>query len=105
MFPPVLAAIFGIIGYFTFYLPLLVICQREYVLSYVLGFGFGYLTYDMIHYSLHHLKASPGSYFKRLQRYHNWHHFTGEEAGFGVSSGLWDLIFGTKFTMDHTKIP
>jgi len=63
------------------------------------GIGSGYLIYDMTHYSLHHVKAKPGSYFDRLQRYHNWHHFTGDDAGYGVSSGFWDVVFGTRLAV------
>ena len=59
----------------------------------------GYLMYDCTHYALHHVdgKKYKGSYFHRLQRYHNQHHFGGEEAGFGVSSKFWDIIFRTGF--------
>ena len=57
------------------------------------------MSYDIIHYSLHHVDTNKhkGSYFHRLQQYHNQHHFGGEEAGFGVSSKLWDIIIGTGF--------
>ena len=105
MFPPVLALVVGCIGYVLLYTPLTYFYQREYVLLLMTGIGSGYLIYDMTHYSLHHVKSTAGSYFKRLQRYHNWHHFSGEDAGYGVSSGLWDVIFGTKLTMDHSKEP
>jgi sterol desaturase/sphingolipid hydroxylase (fatty acid hydroxylase superfamily) len=30
-----------------------------------------------------------------LKRYHMVHHNTGENARWGVSSPLWDLVFGT----------
>ena len=55
--------------------------------------------YDCTHYALHHVdtRQYKGSYFHRLQKYHNQHHFGGEEAGYGVSSKFWDIIFGTGF--------
>ena len=58
----------------------------------------GYFAYDLTHYSLHHIDTSKhkGTYFHKLQRYHNQHHFGGEELGFGVSSKLWDVIFRTE---------
>ena len=64
-----------------------------------IAFGIGYLCYDLTHYSLHHVDTSnsKGSWFHRLQQYHNQHHFGGEEAGFGVSSPLWDYIIGTTY--------
>ena len=62
-------------------------------------FLIGYVTYDICHYSLHHIDTSKHTqgYFHRLQKYHNQHHFGGEEAGFGVSSPLWDIVFRTGY--------
>jgi sterol desaturase/sphingolipid hydroxylase (fatty acid hydroxylase superfamily) len=63
------------------------------------AFQLGYVAYDVCHYALHHIdtSASKDGYFLGLQRYHNQHHFGGEEAGFGVSSRLWDVVFGTGY--------
>jgi len=62
-------------------------------------FLIGYMTYDITHYSLHHVDTSKsrGSYFHRLQQYHNQHHFGGEDAGYGVSSKIWDVVFRTGY--------
>ena len=40
----------------------------------------GYVIYDVAHYALHHIDTaqSKGSWFHRLQVYHNRHHFSGE---------------------------
>lgn len=58
------------------------------------GFGAGYLAYDGIHYATHHFRmTSPIGRF--LKRYHMVHHHTGESARWGVSSPLWDWVFGT----------
>jgi dihydroceramide fatty acyl 2-hydroxylase len=58
------------------------------------GFILGYLVYDMIHYATHHLPMRSG-YLKFLKRYHMQHHFKSPEERFGVSSPLWDKVFGT----------
>ncbi len=58
------------------------------------GFLAGYLTYDYMHYYLHH--AVPKSDFgKRLREQHMRHHFQDHRYGFGVSSPLWDVVFRT----------
>lgn len=46
---------------------------------YKIGFLVGYLMYDCTHYALHHIdtRKHKGSYFHRLQKYHNQHHFGG----------------------------
>jgi dihydroceramide fatty acyl 2-hydroxylase len=58
------------------------------------GFGVGYLAYDGIHYATHHFKMSS-RVGKWLKRHHMIHHHTGEDARWGVSSPLWDWVFGT----------
>jgi sterol desaturase/sphingolipid hydroxylase (fatty acid hydroxylase superfamily) len=62
------------------------------------GFGIGYLSYDMIHYSVHHLPMN-GRIGLFLKRYHLRHHFQEENRGFGVSSPLWDYVLGTAFPL------
>jgi dihydroceramide fatty acyl 2-hydroxylase len=58
------------------------------------GFLVGYLTYDYMHYYLHHFvpKSALG---KRLREQHMRHHFQDHRYGYGVSSPLWDVVFGT----------
>jgi sterol desaturase/sphingolipid hydroxylase (fatty acid hydroxylase superfamily) len=58
------------------------------------GFVAGYLFYDMTHYATHHLRPIT-AYGKRLRRHHLLHHFKNPNSRFGVSSPLWDWVFGT----------
>ncbi len=58
------------------------------------GTALGYIAYDEIHYLLHHYRprTAVGMW---LRRYHLLHHHAPEVARFGVSSPLWDFVFGT----------
>ena len=58
------------------------------------GFLVGYLAYDYTHYWLHHFvpKSTLG---KRLREQHMRHHFQDHRFGYGVSSPIWDAVFGT----------
>jgi 4-hydroxysphinganine ceramide fatty acyl 2-hydroxylase len=58
------------------------------------GFAFGYVCYDSIHYATHHfaMKNRMGLW---LKQYHLWHHYKDDQAGYGVSSPLWDYVFRT----------
>lgn len=58
------------------------------------GFLLGYLMYDYTHYYVHHFvpKSQLG---KRLREQHMRHHFQDHRFGYGVSSPLWDVVFGT----------
>ena len=59
------------------------------------GFVTGYILYDMLHYAEHHLSMKWG-FLKFVKRYHLLHHYRTPEHRFGVSSPLWDYIFGTR---------
>jgi dihydroceramide fatty acyl 2-hydroxylase len=58
------------------------------------GMILGYLGYDGTHYAVHHFrqKTRIGRFVKR---HHMLHHHVDNEGGFGVSTPLWDVIFGT----------
>ncbi|XP_050305708.1 fatty acid 2-hydroxylase isoform X2 [Anthonomus grandis grandis] len=91
VFPPVPAAIIALTLYkfFSIFLP------ESCIILVVAGALIGYVTYDMIHFYLHYGAPSEDSYFYHLKRYHNQHHFAHHDSGFGISSILWDKIFGT----------
>lgn len=54
----------------------------------------GYLAYDMTHYYVHHGRVR-GKIYKRLRAHHMNHHHNKEGRKFGVSTTLWDHVFGT----------
>lgn len=60
------------------------------------GFLWGYLFYDSVHYATHHLKLK-NPVFLKLKKHHLLHHHSPkhEERKFGVSTTLWDHVFGT----------
>jgi 4-hydroxysphinganine ceramide fatty acyl 2-hydroxylase len=58
------------------------------------GFAFGYICYDTIHYAIHHFPMKRGV-GRWLKQYHLRHHFHDDQGGYGVSSPLWDYVFGT----------
>ena len=58
------------------------------------GFAVGYLAYDGTHYAVHHFKQTS-RIGKFLKRHHMLHHHADHDGGFGVSSPLWDYVFGT----------
>lgn len=94
--PPVvsipLAAVFY--GLFTLVLGTL-LHHPEWARPMVSGFTIGYLTYDLTHYATHHFPMRSGV-AKYLKRYHMMHHYKTPDQRFGVSSPLWDIVFGTK---------
>jgi sterol desaturase/sphingolipid hydroxylase (fatty acid hydroxylase superfamily) len=70
------------------------IISGSYVFIFFPGFVTGYLIYGMIHYSIHAIHP-PFKFLKPLWTYHHVHHYKSPNKAFGVSSPLWDYIFGT----------
>jgi len=66
------------------------------------GFLFGYLIYDECHYAMHHANFKSGL-FKRIKDHHMLHHYSDPDKGFGVSSAIWDVVFGSGFRKKERK--
>ncbi len=58
----------------------------------------GYIVEEWVHHSVHFC-AFKGRYFRYIKRHHLFHHSPrGSEVGYGLTSGLWDLIIGTRIS-------
>lgn len=57
------------------------------------GFLIGYYLYSMLHFAIHRFKAPAA--FRFLWKHHHLHHHLHDDRAFGVSSRLWDRVFGT----------
>jgi sterol desaturase/sphingolipid hydroxylase (fatty acid hydroxylase superfamily) len=58
------------------------------------GLLVGYALYEVTHYAVHYWKLEA-DWFRALKRYHLSHHFQSPRARFGVTSPVWDIVFGT----------
>lgn len=72
------------------------------------GFALGYLGYDYTHFATHHVRpprakwlAPFAKWLRSARRHHLCHHFDNHNCGFGVSTPLWDHVFGTYDTARH----
>lgn len=72
------------------------------VFAFFPGFLIGYLIYGSMHYAIHAWNP-PFKWMKPLWRNHHLHHYKNVELGFGVSSTLWDHVFGTMFDLKKEK--
>jgi sterol desaturase/sphingolipid hydroxylase (fatty acid hydroxylase superfamily) len=91
VFPP-LPAIPIVTFFFFFYralLPWPVFC------AFASGKLFGYICYDVIHYHLHHGHPAPNSNYHYRKVYHHNHHYKDGDSAYGISTNLWDYVFGT----------
>jgi sterol desaturase/sphingolipid hydroxylase (fatty acid hydroxylase superfamily) len=58
------------------------------------GFISGYLVYDYIHFATHHFKPKT-AWGRSLKENHMKHHYLKKGGKWGVSTPLWDHVFGT----------
>lgn len=49
-----------------------------------------------MHYAIHQFPIR-NKLFHKIKSNHMLHHYKDENKGFGVSSPMWDLVFGTNF--------
>ncbi len=75
---------------------------NNYVFAFFPGFMIGYLIYGSMHYAIHAWNP-PFKWMKGLWRNHHLHHYKQDHRGFGVSSTLWDHVFGTMFDLKNEK--
>lgn len=92
----------GILIASVFYLLFRLLLGPVWVEPFFAFFLIGYLCYDYIHYYTHHFKPKTaiGKYIKQN---HMDHHFRHHEALWGVSSPLWDFVFGTYVSRKSPK--
>lgn len=87
--PPILSVVIG-----TLLLVIFRVIMHQYAFAFTAGFLAGYALYMLIHYVIHMYRA-PHNIFKALWVNHAIHHYSEDEILFGVSSPLWDYVFGT----------
>jgi 4-hydroxysphinganine ceramide fatty acyl 2-hydroxylase len=87
--PPIISVPLAVVFYVVFILTL-----GRFAPAALAGFGFGYVCYDTIHYATHHFAMKRGVW-RWLKQYHLRHHYQDDQAGYGVSSPLWDYVFKT----------
>ena len=96
--PPIIAIVAAITLFSIFF-----VLMAESAYAFFPGFIWGYAAYLLVHYAVHAYQP-PKSFMKQLWINHAVHHYKHGNAVFGVSSPLWDYVFGTMATMDKAKV-
>jgi sterol desaturase/sphingolipid hydroxylase (fatty acid hydroxylase superfamily) len=87
--PPVAAVAILTVLFFSMKLIL-----GNYVYTFLPGFVIGYSLYLFVHYAVHAFRP-PKNNLNVLWINHSIHHYKDDTVAFGVSSPLWDVIYGT----------
>ena len=86
--PPLPSLIIASVLFGLFYL-----MMGNWALLFGTGFLWGYLGYMLIHVSVHHFDQPKR--FNFWWRHHTIHHFQQHDRAFGVTTSIWDRVFGT----------
>ena len=78
----------------TILLLLFRVAMGDLVFAFLPGFLVGYAAYLAVHYMVHAF-APPKNFFRVLWINHGSHHYKNGELIYGVSSPLWDYVYGT----------
>lgn len=73
-------------------------------LAFTAGFSVFFICYEFLHKRAH-THPPRNSYGRWLRRHHFSHHFSAPRKNFGVTTPLWDLVFGTYESFDCIKLP
>lgn len=73
-------------------------------LAYVAGLIGFYSLYEIIH-RLEHVHAGFGAYGRWARRHHFTHHFTDARKNHGVTTPIWDYVFGTYQRPERITVP
>ncbi|WP_339923687.1 sterol desaturase family protein [uncultured Cyclobacterium sp.] len=87
--PPFISGLYAVILYFLFNF-----LMGDLSWYFLPGFLVGYSSYLGVHYVVHAFQP-PKNFFKVLWVNHAIHHYKDPDVAFGVSTTLWDHVFGT----------
>jgi sterol desaturase/sphingolipid hydroxylase (fatty acid hydroxylase superfamily) len=71
---------------------------------FALGFAAMYSTYELVHRRLH-THAAVNRYGRWARRHHFYHHFSRPRLNHGVTTPLWDWVFGTLEVPAVVQVP
>lgn len=70
----------------------------------VAAIALGWTTYEVLHQSIH-VNGPRGRYSRWAARHHLSHHFGLARANYGVTTPLWDWVFGTYTPIERVRVP
>lgn len=69
------------------------------------GVMLGYWWYGYVHHVIHHhARNASSAYFNELRAWHMRHHHSPKRGNFGVTTPLWDYVFGTAISSQNKVI-
>ncbi len=77
------------------FIPAWAFAGLEFACASTIGLVCGYLAYALTHHAIHHWHAQF-RWLRRRKRWHVLHHHESQPCCYGVTSGFWDDVCGTR---------
>ena len=91
---------------FSFFLSFLALLwDIEIALGATCGLIVGYISYLLVHDAVHRWQLGETSLMRSHRLRHLRHHRHPVPGNFGVTTGVWDLVFGTEIVTERTRGP
>jgi sterol desaturase/sphingolipid hydroxylase (fatty acid hydroxylase superfamily) len=88
------------------FLPLWLVEDFEIAAGTTSGLMVGYVVYLVVHDAVHRWPLKQNSWLRKARRRHLLHHRRSDRPGnFGVSTGFWDVAFGTEIGATSRGLP
>lgn len=72
--------------------------------GFVAAVALGWTVYEHLHQSIH-VKGPRSAYGRWAARHHLHHHFSRPNVNHGVTSPIWDVVFGTYVPVRRVRVP
>jgi len=86
------------------YLMVALVLPWPTALAFTASFLGGHVLYEVVHYRLHFIPPQS-AYMRWAARHHFAHHFNCPKYNHGVTTSLWDHVFGTYRQVDEVRVP
>lgn len=93
-----------LVGVIVFASPLWAVLGLNLATAATAGLVTGYLWYVFVHYATHHWRPRRGSYLYRARLRHARHHHQAHNGNFGVTTAIWDHVFGTALDVQKATV-
>jgi sterol desaturase/sphingolipid hydroxylase (fatty acid hydroxylase superfamily) len=95
----------SIVGFSFFLSFLAMLWDIEIALGTTCGLMVGYIAYLLVHDAVHRWHLGERSWMRSYRLWHLRHHRNPVPGNFGVTTGFWDLAFGTAILPERARRP
>lgn len=93
----------SIVGFSSFLCCLALLWDIDIALGTTCGLMVGYVSYLLVHDAVHRWQLGERSAMRRHRLRHILHHRNPAPGNFGVTTGFWDIVFGTAIVPERRR--